>query len=1163
MVGVGNSTWRRFLAAGLVGAVLCAVTTGDSRGLVGQVIRMASVVAMVMGIRTWGRGQGRAWHCFAVGGASVLLGNFVLVAVSASTGDPNPFPSPADAFFVLGYLAIIAGEILLVRRRSAHIEGDNLIDSLILVSCVGVVVWAMVLSPYARDPSLRLVEKAFSGGYSLLTLTVVGVGARLAVGSGRRNPSYYFLAGSFAFLLASDVLTTLQTADGTSGAAALVSSVLSYVLLATAALHPSMARLTDRPAEREIQLTRRRLGLLFAAMLMVPALLVLHAAGYDGASVQLLAGGAVLLTVLVLARLAGLVRAKERMAERERILREAGEALVAATDREQMHEAALNALAVLVGAGSTTRVSVMTASADGFTVVASKGEGAGRAMGTRVAMGALPAAAREAFSSGRTVVLDGGPAPDLVSSPADPDDHPVLLVPLSSKGEVRGVVVICTYRLLAPERVTVVEELAQQLALAVESAALTEEIALRRHERRFRALVEHSSDLVSVIGPDGVASFVSPASTRLLGVPESEMTGRHPFERMHPDDRAQASALLDRSWAIPGLREPIEARLRHENGDWRWFEIVTDNLLDDPEVEGMVIHARDVTDRKLAQLRLQESEARFRSLVQHASDLVMVLRDDLTMGYVSPSVGRVLGHTQGYLTGRCWSELVHPDDVAKAEALAEATTGRHNLEVRVCHHDGSWRTLDLTVSDLRHDPAVGGIVLNGRDVSERQQLEHQLRHQAHHDGLTGLANRTLFTQRVSEALSRRTGPLGGIAVLFIDLDDFKTVNDGLGHSAGDALLGQVASRMEWVLRSGDVAARLGGDEFAVLLENVTGEAGVLDIFEVIQDSLRTPFMIDGREVNVTASIGIAFDRREASSADVLLRNADVAMYQAKSRGKNRHELFEAGMQTLVYERLQLKGDLASGLEQDQFQLLYQPIVSLPSGEITGVEALVRWHHHRLGVLPPDNFVPLAEETGFIVPLGRQLLEQACAQLQRWHRRYPQRALSMSVNVSVRQLEAPEFLDHVRDALERFDLPPSSLGIEITESVLMADVDMACHRLSQLKELGVVVAVDDFGTGYSSIGYLQVFPVDVVKIDRSIIKPLGRRAQQANVVRAIIDLARSHGLGTVAEGVEDGEQVTLLHALGCETAQGYHFSRPVTAAAVEALLDRVPARPVVK
>jgi diguanylate cyclase (GGDEF)-like protein/PAS domain S-box-containing protein len=1155
-----GAAWKRCLALGSAVAVLVAACPLDVQAPLGQAVRVLLVAVMFLGIRRRRPVGAGAWYLFATGAALVTTGHFVLAASVALTGHDNPFPSPADAFYIAGYVAIIAGEILFLRRRSTDIEGDNFIDALILATCLAVVSWAYVLMPYAEDPSMSLTQKAFSVGYSMLTLALVAMAARLAVGSGRRNPSYYLLAGSLVFIVATDVVATLNTAGGSFERSLTLFSILSYVMVAASILHPSMVSVTDRPGDREIQLTRRRLTMLLAAVLFVPTLLILEAVSGRGSNVPVMAGGSVLLTVLVLARLAGLVRAKDRKAQREQVLREAGSALVTATTTEQIHQGALVALLALIGPGGSTRVSIASGSRETLTVMAADGPAAKPAIGTRVPMTALPTDARDAFLQGRTVVLDRATPPDLPTSVVA-EEARVVIVPLSTRSELRGGVFITFDHPLEPEALLSVETLAKQVALALESAALAEEVHQRRQEKRFRALVDHSFTLIMVVSCEGTTRFVSPACMQMLGVPESEMTGSDVLARVHPDDRQRARVMLDRARSEPGVQDSLELRWRHQSGEWRWFEIVAANLLEEPEVAGTVLHARDITDRKEVRLRMEESEARFRSLVQHASDVVIVLDDNLTMTYVSPSVGRVLGHAPEDLMATSWFDLVHPDDAVRARKLTGDTPSQHDVELRVCHRDGTWHTVDLTVSDLRDDVAVRGIVLNGRDVTERHVLEGQLRHQALHDGLSGLANRTLFADRVGHALSRRDGEVGGVVVLFIDLDDFKTVNDSLGHAAGDELLKEVASRLTGALRAGDTAARLGGDEFAMLLEKVTGLETVLEIVMRVQAALRAPFMVAGRAREVTASIGVARDQGISTEADVLLRNADVAMYQAKSKGKNRHELFEAGMQALVRERFELKSDLAKGLEQDQFHLLYQPVVSLASGELCGVEALLRWQHPTQGLVSPEIFIPLAEESGFIVPLGRWVLEQACHQLRRWRDEHDHRAMSMSVNVSVRQLQSPGFSAQVELAIRASGIPAEALTLEITESVLMDDVDIATRRLAELKNLDVVLAVDDFGTGYSSLGYLQGFPVDVVKIDRSFIQPLGRRPQQTDMIRAIIDMARSLNLRTVAEGIEEPEQAEILRMLGCESAQGFHFSRPVTAKAIGALLAEAPAQPV--
>ena len=458
---------------------------------------------------------------------------------------------------------------------------------------------------------------------------------------------------------------------------------------------------------------------------------------------------------------------------------------------------------------------------------------------------------------------------------------------------------------------------------------------------------------------------------------------------------------------------------------------------------------------------------------------------------------------------------------------------------------------------MRDVPAVGGIVLNARDITVRKALEADLRFQALHDTLTGLANRTMFTQQTAGAL-RSSRRLESVGALFIDLDDFKTVNDSLGHAVGDQLLQEVSRRLVTSLSSEDLAARLGGDEFAVLVVDAPDQAGVVALAERVLAMVAEPYRIQGRDIRVTASIGIAFADDEGVDAEVLLRSADVAMYLAKDRGKNRHAVFEAHMHTSVFERLELKADLVRAIDDGQLRCHYQPIVSLQTGRITGVEALVRWEHPTRGRLTPDAFIPLAEDTGLIVPLGRWVMREACQQLRAWQLRLPARStLSMSINLSVRQLMHEEIIRDVREAVDDAGLDPSTVTLEITETTLMHDTEMTRERLAELRKIGVSLAVDDFGTGYSSLQYVQRFPIDIIKIDRSFVTGLGTNPGDGAVVQSMIELSQRLGVHTVAEGIDRPEQVTLLQSLGADLGQGYLFSKPVEASQISALLDASP------
>jgi diguanylate cyclase (GGDEF)-like protein/PAS domain S-box-containing protein len=555
------------------------------------------------------------------------------------------------------------------------------------------------------------------------------------------------------------------------------------------------------------------------------------------------------------------------------------------------------------------------------------------------------------------------------------------------------------------------------------------------------------------------------------------------------------------------------------------------------------------------------SEARLRALIEHSTDVVSVIGADLVVQWQAASVERVLGYEAEGMIGQPLTALVHPDDVSLVERFLSSSVGRrgsHALTARFAHAAGGWRTVETVVADRVEDPAVGGLVLSMRDVTERKALEDELRHQAFHDSLTGLANRALFEDRLSHAVAIADRRQRSFAVVFLDLDDFKTINDSLGHARGDELLRATATRILAVLRASDTAARLGGDEFAVLIEAGEDEAPVAA--RRLLDALAAPFLIDGRELRMTASVGLALSGAGAG-VEELLRNADMAMYAAKADGKSSIRTFEPSMHQRVLERLELTGELRDALEAGEFELDYQPIVELQSGRVVGVEALVRWQHPVRGRVAPDQFIGLAEETGLIVPLGLWVLETACAQARRWQQAFPAQPLQLSVNVSTRQLTEPDFVRAVGDVLGVTELPPETLAIEITEGLLLGDRDEVIARLEALKALGLRVAVDDFGTGYSSLSHLRHFPIDILKIDKSFVDGIECDPAKAKLVQGIVNLGDSLLLEVVAEGIEEQGQADEFTAMGLPLGQGFLFSAPVPAAAIDTMLAAQASRPV--
>jgi diguanylate cyclase (GGDEF)-like protein/PAS domain S-box-containing protein len=564
------------------------------------------------------------------------------------------------------------------------------------------------------------------------------------------------------------------------------------------------------------------------------------------------------------------------------------------------------------------------------------------------------------------------------------------------------------------------------------------------------------------------------------------------------------------------------------------------------------------TTERLLLVDLQRSEERFRSLVQNASDAVVVLGEDGLVRYESPAVERILGRRADEGIGRLATEDVHPDDRLtfdrRLTEVALSSGSEVAVEYRARHADGTWRTLEAIAKNLLDDPAVGGVVVNYRDITERKVLEEQLRHQAFHDVLTGLANRSLFRDRLGHALARASRGGRPTAVLYLDLDDFKAVNDRLGHAEGDRLLVAVGDRLRSATRDGDTVARLGGDEFAIIVEE-TDPTEAAQAAGRILEALARPFDLGERPVAARASIGIAIRLADGGDADELLRRADIAMYAAKARGGNCHVTYEPQLYDATVARMEMKADLRLALERGELHVAYQPIVELDTGAITGSEALMRWSHPERGEIPPIEFIPLAEESGAILELGRWILETACRQTRTWQAETGRDELTISVNVSGRQMADPDFVADVGRVLSESELDPQSLILEITESVLVLNVEATVAAFRALKALGIRLAIDDFGTGYSSLSYLRQFPVDILKVDRSFVASLDGGSDSMALVKSIVSLSSTLRLDTVAEGIETSEQRSVLRSLGAHHGQGHLFARPMQAGELSDLLGR--------
>src|SRR5262245_16643188 len=673
-------------------------------------------------------------------------------------------------------------------------------------------------------------------------------------------------------------------------------------------------------------------------------------------------------------------------------------------------------------------------------------------------------------------------------------------------------------------------------------------VRLRRSESRLSALLRTTHDIVAVVDGDGHLTYASPAAERIFGRRIDSLLGSDPFTFIHPEDRERVLGKFLDSIERPGETESIEARVLREDGAWRTLEFSGTNLLDDPAISGLVVTCRDITDRQRAEAELREAQARFRSAFDHAPIGMALIAPGGHCFQVNRAFAQMLGRAEDELAGVALGTLTDPKDRDQvSETMQQAVAGAgasYRINQRFVHADGRpvWVAHSgSVVRGVTGEPLY--IVCQIEDVTERRARGELIAHQAIHDPLTGLPNRLLFVDRLRRALATADDDTR-VAVLFLDLDNFKVVNDSLGHPAGDRLLVALADRLRGAIRPDDTVARFGGDEFTVLCTGVPDENVAHELARRISHAVSKPLTLSEGEVFVTASIGISLSGGELETPETLLRNADAAMYRAKDHGRARVELFESDAHDSAVRSLRTGNELHRALERGELRLHYQPIINLEIGSVSGFEALLRWEHPRRGLVLPDDFVGLAEETGLVVPIGSWALEEACRQASVWH--LAGSPVSISVNLSPRQLAEPRLTEDVARVLHATGIEPASLWLEMSENTLMRGAESAGRTMSAPRSVGVKLAVDDFGTGYSSMSYLKRFPVQALKVDRTFVDGIGREAEDQAICTAVVSLAHALGLRAVAEGVETPEQLAELRTLGCELAQGYLFGRPAPA-----------------
>ncbi|MGD0082390.1 MAG: EAL domain-containing protein [Acidimicrobiales bacterium] len=1046
-----STTWRWFLALEAVFALVYfpfGVPSGKPPilGFIpwmewsGQVpawalLGLSAVAAITYGIRRYRPNAPIAWWFLGGGVLLFITGDTTYKVWHQLMGQQNiPFPSFIDAIYIAMYPVLAVGLLLLARARVPGGDRASLLDSLTITLGVGLLSWIFLIGPNVRAPGGMLVRLT-AAAYPLGDILVLAMLAHLWSAGGLRNTAGRLLAIGTAGTLVSDSLYGLTNLHPSwhwsDGNPVDLGWILFYACWGAAALHPSMRTLSEPRPAGSPRTGRARLALLAVASLVAPAVLLVEAALGNPIDTPVIAVVAAVMFLLVLMRMAGLVQAHQQAMTRERVLRKAAAELVAAPGNAGIYHATIAAVSALVsGHGDIVGVTLAVSSpAGGLTVAAQSGEAATE---KQLNLMALRADVRDTLSEGK-VARCAMEASGASTGPGDQESlEQVLMCPLVAKDQLKGLIAVTSAGVLPVELTNTIETLAAQVGLALDREALTE-----------------------------------------------------------------------------------------------------------------TFHAR-------------RSEARFQTLVQNASDVILIARPDTTITYQTPSAKSILGYEPGSLEGERLTMLLHPDDVEQALAVYTAVAFRAGTSVtaewRVRHRNGSWRHVEVVANNLLGDPTVEGVVLTMRDVSERKGLEEELKHQAFHDALSGLANRALFRDRLEHASARAARSLTSLAVLFLDLDDFKLVNDSLGHAAGDEMLVAVAGRLLGSLRAADTAARFGGDEFAVLLED-TGPEAACRLAERIIDELRVPLTIADREVQVRASIGIALSPAGAEDPAELLQAADVAMYAAKGRGKGRYEVYQPALQAVITERLERTAELQQAVDQREFVIYYQPIVNLDGNTTVGVEALVRWRHPERGLLLPMEFIPIAEETGLIIPLGRWVLKEACRQARQWQLDHGLAGrLRISVNISARHFQHDGLVEDVSTALEAGGLDPESLVLEITESVLVQDADSVVARMLELKLLGVSFAIDDFGTGYSSLSYLKRFPIDILKVDKSFVDGVGESPEKGALAEAIVQLGNTLHLQTIAEGIEETRQVDGLRALGCQFGQGFYFAKPLPVEEIDELLS---------
>jgi len=1040
---------RRALAGyAVMMTVLVAVhyALPGARAVTASLVSLGGAAAIAVGVARNAPARRAPWVLLAAAILTGALGELTGAVQRAVSHSTLPFPSFADAVFLLGYPFFVAALALFIQARSSERDLRSVVDALILTVGFVLLCWLFLVVPGATSPDFSWTERLASIGYPVGDILILLTLARLLAPGNVRGPAAALLTFGTIAGIASDVPYDLikNSTDTRDGPLLALGWLACYIACGAAALHPSMIELTEAARHRIPDTAPVSVLLLMLASLIPPIFLLIFSVEHHDGVEGVAAVACAVLYLLMLTRLWDVAATNRRSLIRERTLRVASAALATAGSVAEVAAAVRDAASALVPGVPAERAAIL-ALRDGEYLRQVDPSGIQPpdppdpvGVWLKLAEGRSPKfVSLPEIMAARYGVVRGAPPPD---TPVHVSYEGALLCPLTLKDRPVGDPFIGLLGFFGDRRVlrsltTVLEILAGQAALAVERLELSAEVIRQRSEALFRTLVQDASDVIIIIDDDRRVRYATPSAGDLFG--SARIEGRRLVDLVAPS-------------------------------------------------------ARDDVDRVLGQM--------------------------LTIG-------------AGTGTSR-----LPPGYLLQVERL-----------------DGRMAVLEVRWSDLRRDVTVGGLVLTLRDVTAQHELSEELKRQAFHDALTGLPNRAFFAREAAAALeaARAVGRTAG--VLFVDLDDFKVVNDTMGHGVGDELLVEVAARLASSVRKSDTAARLGGDEFALLIDDAPDPEAVNAFAERIVAAFNEPFTLQEAKVLTSATVGVATSE-DSTDVDQLLRHADLALYAAKAAGKRRWRHYQPVLTSGMLERRELQAALENAVKARAFSLAYQPIVSLESGQIVGFESLLRWPDQRRGMMLPGQFIGLAEETGLIVPLGAWALRQALSDMARWRRETGLEPY-VSVNVSARQFRDPGFADGVRHALHASGLPPSALLLELTESLFLGGSDRNRSDMIELKDIGVKLAIDDFGTGYSSLSYLLDLPIDVLKIDKSFVTGISSSWRRHALVEGIIRLSRTLELEVIAEGIESETERELLAGMGCQLGQGYLLSVPVDAAAAGAMLRR--------